>query len=110
MTVINKKAISVDVDVKFHVETDTALQALNIIDIWLAENPDRKIEIEQFEDGTWCNNLIPAPDERETEKKTFKERFERHKARMKIEHPEITVYTREEWQKKKGCSENHSPK
>ena len=62
-----KRKISVDVDVKFHIETDTAFQALNIIDIWLAENPKRKIETMQFSDGTWCNTLIPAPDETGTE-------------------------------------------
>lgn len=67
MAVINKRELTIDVDVKFHVETDTAFHALTIIDIWLAENPKRKIETVQFSDGTWCNNLIPAPDEIGTE-------------------------------------------
>lgn len=59
------QTLDIDVNVKMHVDTDTAYNALNIIDIWLAENPGRKIETKQFEDGTWCNNLIPSKDEEE---------------------------------------------
>ena len=63
MAQLNKRPLTVDIDVKLHVDIDVAYQALNIIDIWLDENPLRKIEVEQLEDGTWCNNLIPGSDE-----------------------------------------------
>lgn len=86
MAIINKKAISIDVDVKFHVETDTAYQALNIIDIWLAENPGRKIEIEQFEDGTWCNNLISAPEETAAAKATAENNIDIDSFATKLSH------------------------
>lgn len=56
----------ITVNVKLHVDTDTAMQALNIINIWLSEDPRRQIEIEQFDDGTWRNSLIDA-DQREEE-------------------------------------------
>lgn len=44
-----------------------------------------------------------------TEKKTFEERFNRYKTKRKAEHPEITVYTREEWQKKKAAEDSTAP-
>ncbi len=59
----NRTSLDIDVNVKLRVDTDTAYQALNIIDIWLDENPRRQIEVKQIEDGTWINNLITAPED-----------------------------------------------
>lgn len=50
--------LEIDVDIKFHVEDGIAYSALNIIDMWLSENPKRQIETEQFDDGSWVLNLI----------------------------------------------------
>lgn len=61
-----KREITVDVKVKMHVDEDTAQNALNIIEIWLEENADRRIEAEQLTDGSWIMNLIP--EERQGEK------------------------------------------
>ncbi len=61
-----KNEITVDVKVKMHVDEDTAQNALNIIEIWLEENADRRIEAEQLTDGSWIMNLIP--EERQGEK------------------------------------------
>lgn len=63
MATINKSAITVDVDVKMHIDTDTAYKALTIIDIWLGENPGRRLEARQSTDGTWITNLFSADDE-----------------------------------------------
>ena len=63
MAIINKGVVTIDVDVKMHVDIDTALKALNIIDIWLDENPERQIEAAQCSDGKWIMNLIPEAKE-----------------------------------------------
>ena len=63
MAAVTKTPITVEVDVKLHVDTDTAYGAAKIIEIWLNENPEREIEAEQGFDGKWKLTLWVADNE-----------------------------------------------
>jgi hypothetical protein len=58
MAVINRKTLTIDANVKFHVDTDVAYDALTVVKIWLNEDSDRKLEAEQLDDGTWILHLF----------------------------------------------------
>ena len=58
MAKINRKTLTIDANVNFHVDTETAYDALTIIKIWLNEDSDRQLESEQLDDGTWILHLF----------------------------------------------------
>lgn len=57
-----KNELLIDVDVKMHVDTKVARQAMDIVDIWLNEDGRRSLRGMCLNDGSYHTELVMNED------------------------------------------------